>query len=163
MFLKTRVEDGKAQPGENARVSPPFCTVQMDIAYGLNAVSWKKARNEVNLYAIVIACSLTSAMSYLSLKRLECQDMVAAMEKHSAMYEVPGAVFVDNGTKLDVIMKANFAPWTLENEFREKLEVRVVILCSKAYKETGRVERRMGLIRKMLQLTGQGVPSPWSR
>ena len=50
----------------------------MDIAYGFNAVPWKKARNKVALYALVIVCILTSATSILALEGIACKDAVAA-------------------------------------------------------------------------------------
>ena len=61
-----------------AHSAPPFYAVQMDIAYGLNAVPWKKARNKVALYSLVIVCILTSAI--LALEGIACEDAVVALE-----------------------------------------------------------------------------------
>ena len=83
-----------------------------------------------------------------------------SVEWHSSRYGVPGTLFVDNWTQLIALTSANFTPRTLENELRGKLDIRVVVLCPKAHRERGRVERRIGLIRQMLQQTGEDVPSP---
>lgn len=69
-----------AHTANQSTIAPPFYAVQMDIAYGFSAVPWKKARNKVSLYALVIVCVLSSATSILSLEGLECQDVVAAIE-----------------------------------------------------------------------------------
>ena len=55
-----------------------------------------------------------------------------------------------------------FTPQDLENELREKLDFKVVVSCPKAHKERGRVERRIELIRQMLELTGEATTSPQS-
>ena len=79
--------------------------------------------------------------------------MVAAIERHSARYSVPGAIYVDNGTQLVALTSATFTPQNLENELRDRLYVKVVLSCPKAHEERGRVERRIRLIRDMLQRT----------
>ena len=85
---------------KGALVSPPFYAIQLDIAYGFSAVPWKKARNKVTLYALVVVCVLTSATSILSLEGISTKDIVAALERHSSRYGVPGIIFTDNGTQL---------------------------------------------------------------
>ena len=69
-----------AHSAEQSTIAPPFYAVRMDIAYGFNAVPWKKARNKVALYALVIVCILTSATSILALEGIACEDVVAALE-----------------------------------------------------------------------------------
>ena len=44
-----------AHSAEPSTIAPPFYAVQMDIAYGFNAVPWKKARNKVALSALVMS------------------------------------------------------------------------------------------------------------
>ena len=82
--LKTVELKIAAHSAERSTIAPPFYVVQVDIAYGFNAVPWKKARNKVALYALVIVCILTSATSILALEGISCKDVVAALERHSA-------------------------------------------------------------------------------
>ena len=103
---------------------PPFYAVQMDIAYGFSTVPCKKARNKVPLYALVIVCILSSATSILSLEGLECQDVVAALERHSAHHGVPAVLYVDNGPQLVYLEGIKFTPQDLENDLRQKLDLR---------------------------------------
>ena len=98
---------------ERALVAPPFYAIQLDIAY--NAVPWKLARNEVNLYALVVVCVLTSATSILSLEGISTEDIVAALERHSSRYGEPGIVFTDNGTQLAALTSTSLTPKSLEN------------------------------------------------
>ena len=97
------VEDGTPCPGESLG-SPSFYAMQLYIAY--QAVPWKIARNEVNLYALVGVCVLNSATSILSLAGISIEHIVAALEKHSSRYDVPGTLF---------------SPRSLETEPKEKL------------------------------------------
>ena len=101
----------------------------MDIAYGFNAVPWKKARNKVQLYVLVIVCILSSATSILSLEGLECQDVVAALERHSARHGVPVVLYVDNGTQLIGLEGIKLTPQDLENKLSDKLDVKVAFSC----------------------------------
>ena len=71
---------GESKYQERALVAPPFYAIQLDIAYGFSAVPWKKARNKVTLYALVVVCVLTSATSILSLEGISTEDIVAALE-----------------------------------------------------------------------------------
>ena len=69
-----------AHSAKRSTIAPPFYAVQVDIAYGFIAVPWKKARNKVGLYALVIVCILSSATSILALEGISCKDVVAALE-----------------------------------------------------------------------------------
>ena len=55
------------------------------------------------------------------------RDIVAALERHSSRYGVPGIVFTDNGTQLAALTSTSFTPRSLENELKEKLDVKVVV------------------------------------
>ena len=140
---------------EQALIATPFYAIQLDIAYGFSAVPWKKARSKLTLYALVVVCLLSSATSILSLEGIETQDIVAALEHHSSRYGVPGIIYTDNGTQLAVLSSTVFTPQSLENELKERLDVKVIVSCPKAHEERGRVERRIGLIRDMLQQPGK--------
>ena len=105
---------------------------------------------------------MTSATSILALEGISCEDVVAALERHSARHGVLGVLYVDNGIQLVSLDSAIFTPQDLENEIRDRLDVKVVVFCPKAHEERGRVERRIRLIREMLEQTGEGTPSPQS-
>ena len=98
IHLRTVELNMAAHTVDCSTIAPPL--FQMDIAYGFSAVPWKKARNKVPLYALVIVCILSSATSILSLEGLECQDVVAALERHISWHGVPAVLYEDNGTQL---------------------------------------------------------------
>ena len=138
---------------ERALIAPPFFAIQLDIAYGFSAVPWKKARNKVTLYALVDVCLLSSATSILFLEGISTEDIVAALERHSSRYGVLGIIYTDNGTQLAALASTTFNPRSMENELKDRLDEKVVVSCPKAHEERGRVERRIWLIRDMLQRT----------
>lgn len=100
----------------------------------------------MKVYSLVMVCILTEATSILSLEWLETQNVVAAIEQHSAGHGVPRAILIDNDTQLMVMQHAAFCPWTLKNHVREQVEIRVVVSCAKALEERGQVERRILMI-----------------
>lgn len=67
----------------------------------------------------------------MSLEGIECQHVVAAIDCHSSRYGVPGALHVDSGTQLVSLTSSKFTPRDLENELRDKLDVKVVVSCPK--------------------------------
>ena len=85
ILLKTVELKMAKHAAERSIVAPSFYAVHIDIAYRFNAVPWKKARNKVSLYTLVIVCILSSTTSIMSLQGIECQDMVAAIERHRAL------------------------------------------------------------------------------
>ena len=160
--LKTVELKMAAHAPEQSIIAPPFYAVQVDIAHGFNAVPWKKARNKIALYALVIVCVLTSATSILALEGISCEDVVAALERHSARHGVPGVLYVDNGTQLTSLGSVSFTLQDLENKLQDWLDLKIVVSCPKVHEERGRVERSIRLIREMLEQIGEGTPSPQS-
>ena len=61
---------------------------------------------------------------------------MAALERHSSRYGVPGIIFTDNGTHLAALTSTSFTPRSLENGLKEKLDIKVVVSCPKAHEVT---------------------------
>ena len=76
--------------GARTVLAPPFYASMADIAYGFKGKPFKGARKELKVYAIVIVCLLSGACNILDMEGCETQDVVAAIERHSARYGVPG-------------------------------------------------------------------------
>ena len=133
----------KHDPGRTL-ISPPFYSVQIDVAYGFQAVPWKGASTKVKVYTLVIVCILTASTSILSMEGLETHG-------------VPTVIFIDNGTQLMAMQRISVCLRTLENHVREQMEIWVVKSC--AHEERRRVERRIWMIRESLINTGESVSS----
>ena len=58
---------------------------------------------------------------------------------------------MDNGTQLVKLASPKFIPLDLENKLRDKLDMKGVVSCPKAHEEQVRVERRIWLVREMLE------------
>ena len=132
-------------------ISPPFYNVQMDIVYGFRAQPYKKARKSFKIYALVIVCLLTSATSILALEGMETQDVVSAIERHSARYGVPGEIFVDNGSQLKALSETRFAIRSLDAYLFDALGLKITVSTPKAHEQQGRVENKVKQIRLMLK------------
>ena len=159
MIIKQTVElEMQKHKFPRTMIAPPFYNVMIDIAYGFQGQPFKNARKKVNVYALVIVCLLTGATNIIALEGIETQDVVLAIEKHSYLHGIPAEVYIDNGTQLKALEHAEFSVQAIDTQLHDSLGLRVSVSNAKSHEERGRVERRIGLIRDMLQrLTQQGT------
>ena len=121
---------------------------------------FKNARKRVDVYALVIVCLLTGATNIMALEGLETQDIVSAIQTHSCRHGVPAEVFIDNGSQLKALKHAKFSILDADLQLQDALGLRLTVSNAKSHEEQGRVERRIRLIRDMLErLTAGGTLS----
>lgn len=132
-------------------IAPPFYNTMMDIAYGFPGQPFKGARTRIKVYALVMVCILTGATSIQAMEGIETQDIVQALERHARMHGVPAEVFVDNGTQLKALEHATFNLRDVHAQVFDDMGMKVTISAAKSHEERGRVERRIGLIRDMIE------------
>jgi len=101
-------------PSVRTHIAPPFYHCQIDTVFGFKGQSYKNARKTMKIYALVIVCLLTGATNILALEGLETQDVVQALERHSARHGVPAVLFVDNGTQQMLKVTRNVEEWKLK-------------------------------------------------
>ena len=160
MLLKTiELELGK-HAAPRTILAPPFYNVMLDVAMGFSAVSYKNARKTFKCYALVMVCLLTSATNILCLEGLETQDICAAIERHSARYGVPACLFVDSGTQLIALKKAEFSIRDFQTMMVRKLDIEVKVSTAKCHSQQGRVEAKIRIIRYTLDQLGISTKSP---
>ena len=90
-------------------LAPPFYATMADIAYGFKGRPYKGARKELKVYAMVIVCFFSGACNILAMEGCKTQDVVAAIERHSARYGVPWSVYIDNGTQLKALKHSSMS------------------------------------------------------
>ena len=152
IILKKTVELEMQKHGApRTMVAPPFYNSMMDIAYGFPGQPFKNARKRVEVYALVIVCLFTGATSILALEGLETQDVVHAIERHSWRHGVPAEIFIDNGTQLKAMKHAKFSVRDIDAQVFDNIGLKISVSNAKSHEERGRVERRIGLIRVMLE------------
>ena len=132
-------------------IAPPFYNTMMDIAYGFPGQPFKKARTRIKVYALVMVCVLTGATSIQVMEGIETQDVVQALERHARIHGVPAEVFVDNGTQLKALEHASFNLRDVHAQVYDNMGMKVTVSAAKSHEERGRVERRIGLVRDMLE------------
>lgn len=138
-------------PASKLQICPAFYHCMADICYGFKGKPHRNARNPtLKIYALVIVCLLTSATNILALESLETQEVVMALERHSARYGAPSAIFVDNGTQLTSLSTAEFDIRDANNQLRESIGLEIIPSTAKAHEERGKVERKIKTLREML-------------
>ena len=160
MLLKTIELELGRHTAPRTILAPPFYNSMLDVAMGFSAVSYKNARKPFKCYALVIVCLLTSATSILCIEGLETQDVCAAIERHSARYGVPACLFVDSGTQLMALKKAEFSVKDFQTMLVRKLDVEVKVSTAKCHTQQGRVEAKIKIIRYTLDQLGVSAKSP---
>jgi len=133
-------------------IAPPFYAVMADIAMGFKAKPTATHRKCFNANALVVVCLLTSATSILVLDGLDTQAVVMALERHASRYGIPGHVFVDAGTQLEKLKSTEFALRDLSGRIATSKRFSVTVATPKAHEQQGRVEAKIKIIRRMLQV-----------
>ena len=161
MVLKKTVElEMRTHSFARTMLAPVFYNSMVDIAYGFPGQAYLNARKRVEIYALVIVCILSGATDILALEGLETQNVVQALERHSARHGVPAHLFVDNGTQLKALKSANFQLRDVHTQVFESMGMKVTVSNPLAHEERGRVERKIGIVRRTLEksLVGTKIP-----
>ena len=87
------------------------------------------------MYALVIVCLLTGATNIPSLEGIETQDIVLAIERHSARHGVPAHIFVDNGTQLKAMEHTTFSLRDIDTNLHDCLALRISVSNAKSHEE----------------------------
>ena len=149
-------------PNSRMQISPPFYHCMIDICYGFKGKVHKYSRSKplksgqnpgLKIYALVIVCLLSGATNILALEGIECQDIVAAIERHAARYGIPSVMFVDQGTQLRALQNAEVIIRDANNNLRDSIGLEIVPSTAKSHCERGRVERKIKTLREMLLKT----------
>ena len=138
-------------PAARTHLAPPFYHCQVDTVFGFKGQAYKNSRKTFKMYALVIVCLLTGATSILAIEGLETQDVIQAIERHSARHGVPAVMFVDNGTQLIALEHATFSIRDVETHLHDSLGMRIVVSNAKSHEERGRVEAKVKVLRNMLE------------
>ena len=120
----------------------------------------KGARKELKVYAIVIVCLLSGACNILAMEGCETQDVVAAIERHSARYGVPGYIYIDNGTQLKALKHSSMSLRDVHAQVQDSLGIQVVVSTAKAHSERGQVEHKIKSLRESLEKMGVNTNHP---
>ena len=99
------------------------------------------------MYAIVIVCLLSGACNILAMEGCETQDVVAAIERHSARYGVPGYIYIDNGTQLKALKHSSMSLRDVHAQVQDSFGIQVVVSTAKAHSERGLVECKIKSLR----------------
>ena len=103
-------------------------------------------------------CLLSGACNILAMEGCETQDVVAAIERHSARYGVPGYMYVDNGTQLKALKNSSMS--LRDVQVQDSLGIQVVVSTVKKHSERGRVERKIRSLRESLEKMGINTYHP---
>ena len=70
---------------------------------------------------------------------------MAAIERHSARYGVPGYIYIDNGTQLKALKHSSMR--NVHAQVQDSFGIQVVVSTAKAHSERGLVELKIKSLR----------------
>jgi hypothetical protein len=150
--VKLMVEKELADfPACRTSIAPPFYFVMADIAMAFKAKPFKDSRKSITAHALVMVCLVTSSTNILVLDGLSTQAVTQALERHAARYGMPAIIYVDPGTQLVKLRDASFDLRDVHHQTFLRMRFDVFTSAPKAHQSQGRVERRIRMIRDMLQ------------
>ncbi len=103
------------------------------------------------LFFICSASNSGLRTNILVLDGLSTQAVTQALERHASRYGMPAVVYVDPGTQLVKLRDASFDLRDVHLQLYQRMRFNVFTSAPKAHQSQGRVERRIRLIRDMLQ------------
>jgi len=138
-------------------LAPPFSFMMCDLAQNFMVKTRFAGRQTMKAPALVICCLLSGATAIYMLEDWSVTSVVQALERHSCRYGVPSQIFIDAGSQLRKLSSASYSILDLSNSVRNRFLCEVIQAPPKSHSSQGRVERRIGLIKDMLEklsLTG---------
>jgi hypothetical protein len=160
IFKKTLELEMSKHHASRTMLAPIFYNCQMDVVFGFKGQSFKRSRSTLKVYALVIVCLMSSATSILAMEGMETQDVILAIERHSARHGVPAELFVDNGSQLIALKSAKFSIRDLDTYMYDSVGMRITVSSPKAHEERGRVEAKVKQVRSLLERTGVDTDVP---
>ena len=157
LIKKTYELEMAYHPQSRLQIAPPFYHCMVDIVYGFKGKVFKRSRTEIKIYGLVIVCLMSSATNILALEGIEAQDIIQAIERHSARYGVPAALFVDQGTQLACLEGVKVKLRDVHAQLRESIGIDIIPSAPKNHESRGRVERKILTLRDMLKKTAVNV------
>jgi hypothetical protein len=136
-------------------LAPPFSFLMCDLAQNFLTKSRHSGRQSMKAPALVLCCLLSGATAIYMLEDWSVASVVQALERHACRYGVPSQIFIDAGSQLKKLSSATFSIMDLSSSVRNKFACEVIQAPPKAHSAQGRVERRIGLIRDLLEKLGQ--------
>ena len=88
-------------------------------------------------------CLLSGACNILAMEGCETQDVISAIERHSARYGVPGYIYIDNRTQLKALKNSSMSLRDVHAQVQDSLGIKVVVFTAKAHSERGKVEHKI--------------------
>ena len=138
-------------PDARTTVCPPFYYIQADIAMSFKAKPRNHVKQTFPCHALVIVCLTTSATSIMVLDGLTTETVVQALERHASRYGMPGMIFVDSGTQLEKLKDTKFDLRAVDGARYREMTFKVTVATPKAHEQMGRVERKIRVLRDMLE------------
>ncbi len=132
-------------------LAPPFSFFMCDLAQNFLVKTRFVGRQTMKAPALVCCCLLSGATAIYMLEDWSVSSVVQAIERHSCRYGVPSQIFIDAGSQLRKLSTAVYSIVDLSNSVRNRFACEVVQAPPKSHSSQGRVERRIGLIKDMLE------------
>jgi len=130
--------------------APPFAFTMIDLAQHFRCKSRANSRQTIKCPALVCVCVITGASSIHILEDWQTTSVVQGLERCAARYGMPSVIYIDSGSQLKPLANAVFDLRDFNGKIRSNMGASVIQAAPKAHTSQGRVERRIRMIRDLL-------------
>ena len=131
-------------------LAPPFTFCMGDLAQDFHTKSRFSGRQTMKAPALVLCCLLSGATAIYMLEDWSTQSVIQALERHGCRYGFPSQLYVDSGSQLKKLSSVTYSIMDLTTLLRSEFCCDIIVAPPKSHSSQGRVERRIGLIKRAL-------------
>ena len=135
-------------------LAPPFTFIMCDLAQHFMAKTRHSGRQTMKAPALVVCCLLSGAIAIYMLEDWSTASILQALERHGSRYGFPSQIHVDAGSQLKKLSSLSYSIIDLSSSLHSRFQCDLVVAPPKSHSSQGRVERRIGLLRDMLDKLG---------
>ena len=131
-------------------LAPAFTHTMCDLAQNFNCKTRVTGRATLKAPALVFTCIITGACGINMCEDWSTVSVLQAIERHSSRYGIPSFLYVDSGSQLLKLKEVHFSIRDLGSKLQSKLCCTLVTAPPKSHSHQGKVERKIGLIKDIL-------------
>ena len=132
-------------------LAPPFTFVMIDLAQNFRVKTRFQGRQTQKSPALVVCCLLSGATAIYMLEDWSTPSVIQGLERHGCRHGFPTQIFIDAGSQLRQLSSVSYSVMELSTSIRNRFFCQIVQSPPKSHSSQGRVERKIRLIKDMLE------------
>ena len=133
------------------KIAHAFAHCMIDLAQNFMCKFRSAGRATMKAPALVLTCLVTGACGINMCEDWSTSSVAHAIVRHGCRYGFPTTLYIDSGSQLLKLSEASVTIRNLNNQLQREISCSVVVAPPKSHSHQGRVERKIGLIKDLLE------------